>query len=81
MYNSYGIFLLTLPFTFYANGRLTDITNRINSGLYTEDMLAKYNAWKVTSGISIGVSVSAGINMLVQLGRYIYTANTVLPQE
>lgn len=80
MYTSYGIFLITLPFTFYTNGRISDITNSINSGLYTEDMLKKYNSWKVASGISISVSVTAGINMLIQLGRYIYTANTVLPE-
>ena len=81
MYTSYGVFLLTLPFSFYTNGRMVDITNTINSGLYTDEMLRKYNSWKIASGISLGVSVTAGVNMLIQLGRYIYTANSVLPQN
>lgn len=81
MYTSYGVFLLTLPFSFYTNGRMVDITNTINSGLYTDEMLRKYNSWKIASGISLGISVSAGVNMLIQLGRYIYTANSVLPQN
>jgi hypothetical protein len=81
MYTSYGVFLLTLPFSFYTNGRMVDISNTINSGLYTDEMLRKYNSWKIASQISLGISVSAGVNMLIQLGRYIYTANSVLPQN
>ena len=80
-----GVFFLptlaTILLSFYTNGRMVDITNTINSGLYTDEMLRKYNSWKIASGISLGVSVTAGVNMLIQLGRYIYTANSVLPQN
>ena len=81
MYTSYGILLSTLPFSFYADGRLSDINNSINSGLYTDELVEKYNTWKTAYRISIGTSLVAGINMIIQLGRYIYTANTVLPQN
>ena len=81
MYTSYGILLLTLPLSFYSNGRMTDVTNLINSGVRTEELIQKYNFWNTTSKISTGISISAGINLLIQLGRYIYAANTVLPQN
>lgn len=81
MYTSYGILLLTLPLSFYSNGRMTDVTNIINSGVRTEELIQKYNFWNTTSKISTGISISAGINLLIQLGRYIYAANTVLPQN
>ena len=81
MYTSYGVLLLTLPLSFYSNGRLGDVTNIINSGVKTEELIQKYNFWNATSKISTGISISAGINLLIQLGRYIYTANTVLPQN
>ena len=81
MYTSYGILLSTLPFSFYADGRLTDVVNAINSGVYNDEMYEKYLNWRTAYKISIGTSLVAGINMIIQLGRYIYTANTVLPQN
>ena len=81
MYTSYGILLSTLPFSFYADGRLTDVVNTINSGVYNKEMYERYLNWRTAYKISIGTSLVAGINMIIQLGRYIYTANTVLPQN
>jgi hypothetical protein len=53
----------------------------MHSGVDSKLLLDKYNTWNVTSKISWGVTITAGINMIIQLGRYIYTANTVLPQN
>lgn len=80
MYTSYGILLITLPFSFYAKGRLGDIEDSINNGIKTEDLLKKQEVWQLTSKVTSGISISAGVNMLIQLIRYIYTANYVLPQ-
>lgn len=82
MYTSYGILLITLPLTFYSNGRLSDIVNTINnSSSYSDEMLKSYDNWRLTYEISLGATIAAGVNMLIQLGRYIFTANTVLPQS
>ena len=82
MYTSYGILLITLPLTFYSNGRLSDIVNTINnSNSYSNEMLKSYDNWRLTYEISLGATIAAGVNMLIQLGRYIFTANTVLPQS
>ena len=81
MYTSYGLLLISLPISFYANGRLNDIINSMHAGVDSKLLLDKYNTWNVTSKISWGVTITAGINMIIQLGRYIYTANTVLPQN
>lgn len=82
MYTSYGILLITLPLTFYANGRLTDIIDTINSSsIYSDEMLRRYDNWRLTYEISLGTTIVAGVNMLIQLGRYIFTANSVLPQS
>lgn len=77
MYTSYGLLLMSLPVAFFSYGTYINKNNIWAVGL-TE--LTEVEQWQKISNVSIGVSVGLGVNMLVQLGRYLYATRKVLPE-
>lgn len=80
MYTSYGLFLLSLPFSFYANGRFNDVSSVIQTGTQTQKLINSYNFWNIGSKVSSGLVWTTGINFVFQLIRYMTVANSVLPK-
>ncbi len=86
MYTSFGLFLLTLPVSFYTYGRMGDYAAQID-GQYnqqlnntTRPLWNGYEKWRTYSVASMSISIAFAGNWLFQLGRYIITANKVLPE-
>lgn len=79
MYTSYGLLLASLPYAFYSYGRVQDAINAYDYGISQEATYEEYKKWQLHGKISLGVSVTLGVNMVVQLVRYVQAANKVLP--
>ncbi|MFI3257509.1 MAG: hypothetical protein R3Y36_04340 [Spirochaetales bacterium] len=78
MYNSYAALIVSLPLAFIADGQYL---NEYNAFAIGQSSGNKLEAWTVARYATMGVSIGLGINFLIQLGLYIYSANTVLPEE
>ncbi|MBO6099900.1 MAG: hypothetical protein J6P07_01025, partial [Spirochaetaceae bacterium] len=77
LYNSYALLLFSVPMLFFSKGM--SIATR-NSVLYGRDDSSAADQWEMYYKYSQGVSITLGANFLFQLGRYLYTANKILPQ-
>ncbi len=76
MYRGYTLFMLTLPFTFFAIGNFdSSYYGFFNGGVAAKEVYAWNTARYVTAGISIG----AGGFFIFELIRYLIAANSVLP--
>ena len=82
MYWSYGALLATLPFTFFTTGRVNVLENKAiaDNGWLSEAMKTEYDKMCLANDICSAVSITAGVNMVIQLTRYIFAANSVLPE-
>jgi len=88
MYNSYGALILSLPFSFISYGMYVDAnysayvygSNYGSDSTYT-DLVDKQDTLEVVSTIFKCVSIGLGINMIIQLIRYIKTVDEVLPEQ
>lgn len=78
MYNSYAALIVSLPASFILLGKYVDEYNSWARGNNTADDLQK---WNVARYAAAGVSISLGINFLVQLGIYLHSVNAVLPEQ
>ncbi|MBO5137693.1 MAG: hypothetical protein J6B81_04260 [Spirochaetaceae bacterium] len=78
MYNSYSAFLVSLVPTIFSYGMYVNEHNGWAMG-YQEEEKAK--VWKGISNGTIALSVGLGINFFVQLGRYIFAVDAVLPED
>ncbi|MCR4938539.1 MAG: hypothetical protein K5930_00355 [Treponemataceae bacterium] len=80
MYTAFGLFLISLPFSFMANGKLESVMNASKNGSVTEDIREKIKIDRILSYVSIGASVALGVNWGIRLGGYIMAANSLLPE-
>ncbi len=78
MYNSYAALIVSLPLYFIANGQYINEYNSWASGNSAGENVA---GWEIARNITMGASIGLGVNFLVQLGLYIYSANAILPEE
>lgn len=76
MYTSYTALLLSLPVAFFCYGTYI---NEYNGWALNRYDGVNVDKWKLASDITMGCSVVLGVNLLVQLGIYLYTANKVIP--
>ena len=51
-----------------------------NSVLYHRDDSSAADQWKMFQNYASAATITLGANFLFQLGRYLYTANKILPQ-
>ena len=80
MYTAFGLLLISLPFSFYFNGRLDSATNAYNAGSQTGKITSAITRDKILHYVSLGASVALGINWGIRLGSYIKAANSLLPE-
>ena len=80
MYTAFGLLLMSLPFSFFFNGRLDSAMNVYNAGSQTEQIVSAIKRDRVFYVISLGASVALGINWGIRLGSYIKAANSLLPE-
>ena len=78
MYNSYAALILSLPAAFILVGKEVDEYNSRVLGRNGGDDLQK---WQIAAYAASGVSIGLGINFLVQLGLYLHSVNSVLPER
>ena len=78
MYNSYAALILSLPVTFILAGKQVDEYNSRVLGKSGGDDLQN---WQIAAYASSGVSIGLGINFLVQLGLYLHSVNSLLPER
>ena len=78
MYNSYAALIVSLPASFILLGKYVDEYNSWARGNNTADDLQK---WNVARYAAAGVSIGLGVNFLVQLGIYLHSVNSVLPEQ
>ncbi len=77
MYHSYSALIASLPVFFILNGQYNNELFAWGSGNGSGDTV---KSWEIAKNASMGVSIGLGINWLVQLGLYIYSVNTILPE-
>lgn len=78
MYSSYGLLLISLPFSLISYGNyVNEYTSWFMGYSSGNGIKSAEKTFVITSGISVGL----GINFVIQLGRYIFNVNKVLPQE
>jgi hypothetical protein len=78
MYNSLGALFISLPLLFLSQGLYESTANSYILGR-TSDLQSVYT-WNTIRYISIGISSVLGANFIFHLGKYIYTANKIIPQ-
>ena len=76
MYTAYSALICSLVPTFYTIGNFTSLNNSYASGGASYDEVLK---WQKYSYYTIGVSCTAGVWFGVELVRYLFAANEVLP--
>ncbi len=78
MYNSYAALIISLPLYFIANGQYL---NEYNSWASAKSAGDNLKGWDTARNVTMGVSIGLGVNFLVQLGLYIHSVNSILPEE
>ncbi len=78
MYNSYAALILSLPAAFILAGKQVDEYNSRVLGRNGGDDLQN---WQIAAYTASGVSIGLGINFLVQLGLYLHSVNSLLPER
>lgn len=78
LYRSYGYVLLSLPVYYTFAGMYETRQNASSSQVkhYTKDL----STYEILNYCGVGLLATAGVNMVVQLIRYLIDANKVLPQ-
>jgi hypothetical protein len=88
MYNSYGALILSLPFSFISYGMYVDAYYSAYSYGYSNgtdstytDLVSKQDNLETVSNVFKCISIGLGVNMVIQIIRYIKTVNKVLPEQ
>ncbi len=81
LYTSYGLLLMSLPFTFYFYGRMNDAAYAYNQGLQLQSLADDFKKWQILERISLGVTIGCGGNMIYRLIKYMIDADSVLPEK
>ena len=77
LYNSYAALLFSLPPLFFSKGMSIATQNSV---LYHRDDSSAADQWKMFHNYTSAATLTLGANFLFQLGRYLYSANKILPQ-
>ncbi|ULQ59932.1 PEGA domain-containing protein [Brucepastera parasyntrophica] len=82
LYWSLGLLYLSLPPAMLVNGIWNDKYRAYELGRLpqTDDVINNINAWNVASIATIGVSVGLGVNLIIQLTRYLIAADQTVPK-
>jgi len=80
MYTAFGLFLMSLPFSFYSYGRLDSAMNAYRAGSQTAQIVEAVKKDRIFYFISLAASVALGINWGIRLGGYVKAANSLLPE-
>ncbi len=78
MYTAYGALLISLPITYITLGQYINAYNSYALGYGTVDDSRK---WQQVYDISSGVSIGCGAILVIQLARYLLSANKVIPNQ
>ena len=78
MYNSYSALLVSLIPTFVSYGMYVNMSNGWVLGHESEENM---KLWKNISTGSMVLSAGLGVNLAVQLGLFIGSADSVLPEQ
>lgn len=78
MYASYSGLILSLIPYFYIYGNYHSMALSYNAGSFSDYTTAKN--WKIASDVSMGVSIGCAAVFIYELVRYLYAANTVIPE-
>lgn len=82
MYTSYSALITSLIPTFYLDGQVDSYHKMAALGMIrTQEDINTANNWTTASNISKGVSIGCGVWFIYELVRYLYAANTILPEE
>lgn len=81
LYTSYGLLLVSLPFTFYFYGRMDDAYNAYMNGTQTVSIANDFYKWQKMERISVCVSIVLGGNMIYRMVKYMLAADSVLPEK
>lgn len=82
-YNSLGALYLSLPVTLLLKGQSDNMVRGYKSGRLenNSEMVNTINSWTTASMISQGISITLGINVIVQIVRYFIAAEQVIPEQ
>lgn len=78
MYLAYSALICSLPATFYCMGEFESANNSYYLGRGTYDDAL---AWQMRSNVTKGISAALGVWFIVEMVRYLWSANGVLPAE
>lgn len=81
LYTSYGLLLISLPFSFYFYGRMEDAFNAYTNGLPAMSTADEFYKWQKLERISVCVSIGLGVNMIYRMVKYMLAADSVLPEQ
>lgn len=79
LYRSYGYVLLSLP-VYYTFAGMYESRQNASSGGQEEYFTKDLSTYEILNYCGVGLLATAGVNMVVQLIRYLIDANKVLPQ-
>ena len=78
MYLAYSALVCSLPFTFYTLGEFTAANSSYAAGRGSYDEAVK---WQGRTNVCQGISLALGVWAAVELVRYLWAANRVLPAK
>lgn len=78
MYNSYSALLISVIPLLITNGLYV---NTYNAWVLGHEEESNVNTWNIISKTSLGITIGLGVNWAVQLARYLFTVNKILPQS
>lgn len=82
VYNSLAAFYISLPVSMLTYGLSMNKTDAWNAGRLeqTDRMYREIQAWNTASITTQAVSIGFAVNLLIQVGRYLYAAEQVVPR-
>ena len=78
MYGSYSLLIVSLIPTFISAGELNNAVKLYNDGIWDYN---KAKPYENTANICSAISIGCGVLFVFELIRYLYGANSVLPQK
>lgn len=76
-YRAYSLLVLSMPFTLYYTGQLNAAIGAYNNG--SKNDLDEVNRLQKKRDISFGITIACTSLFVVELVRYLFAANSVLP--
>lgn len=80
MYGAYTLLMISLIPNFYCNGEFQN-SYEILQLLQTQESYQTAKKWALSSDICTGISIGCGVLFAYELVRYLFAANSILPQK